>query len=132
MRHMAVKIDRLDHVNIAAPAELLARVRDFYISVLGLEDGARPAFSSPGFWLYAGNTPVIHLSEKDGRQAGGNDGCFDHVAFRGNDLQGMVSRLESAGIDHRRNYVPEINLYQLFFRDPAGVGVEVNFQGVSE
>lgn len=125
-------IDRLDHINIAAPAGLLARVRDFYVNILGLEVGARPVFSSPGFWLYAGKNPVIHLSEKEGRQAGAENDYFDHVAFRGDDLQALVSRLDSAGIDYVRNFVPELDLQQMFFRDPAGVRIEINFQEVNE
>jgi extradiol dioxygenase family protein len=29
----------LDHINIAAPAELLAKTRDFYCDVIGLAEG---------------------------------------------------------------------------------------------
>ena len=123
-----MSIDRLDHINIAAPADLLADVRDFYVNVLGLQEGARPEFSSPGYWLYAGNDPLIHLSEKDRQPAGGNQGCLDHVAFRGRHRQAMCSRLESAGIGYQQNHVPELSLSQLFFRDPAGVRVEINFR----
>lgn len=122
-------IERLDHINIAAPAELLARVRDFYTHILDLEEGARPAFSSPGYWLYAGEDPVIHLSEKNRQPDDGNGACLDHVAFRGHAPQALISRLESAGIDYHRNHVPELDLLQLFFRDPAGVRIEINFKG---
>ena len=122
-----VIIDRLDHINIAAPAGLLVEVRDFYVDILGLEDGARPEFSSPGYWLYAGNDPLIHLSERDGRSADGSNGCLDHVAFRGQDMQALSSRLESTGIEFKLTHVPGLNLSQLFFHDPAGVRVEVNF-----
>lgn len=122
-------IDQLDHINIAAPADLLARVRDFYVDILGLEDGARPVFSSPGYWLYAGNRPLIHLSVRDGRPAGEDAGYLDHVAFTGRGHRELLSRLESAEIEYQRNHVPELDLYQLFFRDPAGVRVEVNFRG---
>lgn len=122
-----MSIDRLDHINIAAPAELLAHVRNFYVDILGLQEGARPAFSSPGYWLYAGNDPLIHLSEKDRQPVSGEKGCLDHVAFRGHQRHALCSRLESAGIDYQQNHVPGLNLSQLFFRDPAGVRVEVNF-----
>ena len=121
-------IDRLDHINIAAPAGLLVKVRDFYVDILGLEDGARPEFSSPGYWLYAGKDPLIHLSERDGGAADGSNGCLDHVAFRGHDLKAMSSRLESAGVEFQLTQVPGLNLSQLFFRDPAGVRVEINFR----
>ena len=121
-------IDRLDHINIAAPAGLLAVVRDFYVDILGMEDGARPAFSSRGYWLYAGKDPLIHLSEKDRQPIAEGNGCLDHVAFRGHDIQALSTRLESAGIEFQLTHVPGLKLSQLFFHDPAGVRVEVNFQ----
>ena len=120
-------IDRLDHINIAAPAGLLAEVREFYVDIISLEDGARPEFSSPGYWLYAGKNALIHLSEKNRQPADDANGCLDHVAFRGSDSQSLAERLESAGIEFRQNHVPGRNLIQLFFCDPAGVRVEINF-----
>ena len=53
----------LDHINIAAPAELLAKTRDFYCDVIGLAEGFRPTFSRKGFWLYSKGKPIIHLVE---------------------------------------------------------------------
>jgi catechol 2,3-dioxygenase-like lactoylglutathione lyase family enzyme len=58
----------IDHINIATPMELLERVRDFYCSVLDLREGFRPNFSQRGFWLYADDKPLIHLSESNRRQ----------------------------------------------------------------
>ena len=39
-------ITGLHHINLRAPAELLATLRDFYRDVLGLEQGERPNFGS--------------------------------------------------------------------------------------
>lgn len=41
----------LNHFNITAPGELLEKVRDFYVEVLGLIVGERPGFRRNGFWL---------------------------------------------------------------------------------
>ena len=39
----------------------------------------------------------------------------------------MEERLRSLGIEYRSNHIPEIPMTQLFVRDPAGTGVEINF-----
>jgi len=72
----------LDHFNIAAPMPLLEEVRDFYCEVLGLTDGFRPSFGRRGFWLYAGDKPLIHLIESERHHASERQGYLDHIAFR--------------------------------------------------
>ena len=118
----------IDHINIATPAPLLEQVRDFYQEILGLQDGFRPAFSGPGYWLYAGSKPVVHLSERNEQFTRGGQGHLDHVAFEGRDLDAMRGRLRRAGVDFRHSYIQELELDQLFFTDPAGTGLEVNFR----
>jgi len=117
----------IDHINIAAPFELLEQVRDFYCTVLDLKDGTRPQFSRRGFWLYSGEKPLVHLTERAGRQAAERAGCLDHVAFRASGLEAMKARLASAGVEYRSGFIAEFNMTQLFFKDPAGTGLEVNF-----
>ncbi len=119
----------LAHYNIRSGRELLEQLRDFYVSVVGLTVGPRPPLSSLGVWLYAAGRDVLHLSEmRDSEQRRtGSDLTFDHVAFNcvGADL--FEERLKSRGIVYRRAVVPESGNVQLFFRDPAGNGVELNF-----
>lgn len=122
-----MNICHIDHINIAAPAALLVQVRQFYVDILGLQDGFRPAFSGPGHWLYAGSRPLVHLSESD-RHLSGN-GHLDHVAFQARGLDQLITRLAEAGIEYRLAHIPEIALSQVFFNDPTGNGLEVNFQG---
>lgn len=122
-----MKIIQLDHINIAAPAELLGRVRQFYIDLLGFTDGPRPEFSSRGSWLYVNGQSLVHLSETAGSDSG--KGHLDHVAFRGQGLVAMKRRLEEAGVSYRSNFIEELEMTQLFFDDPAGTGLEVNFPG---
>jgi len=49
----------LNHVTIR-PHDIEA-TRDFCVDIVGLREGARPPFGFPGYWLYAGDVPVIHL-----------------------------------------------------------------------
>lgn len=123
----------LSHFNITAPRELLERVRDFYVEVLGLAVGERPAFTREGFWLYAGAEPLVHLTacEADHARAGsaGAPGFFDHVAFSSSGLPGVLERLRRYGVPYELAEVPSLGQVQVFLRDPAGVGVELNFVG---
>jgi catechol 2,3-dioxygenase-like lactoylglutathione lyase family enzyme len=41
----------------------LDATRDFYCRVLGMREGPRPPLGFPGYWLYLGDTPVIHIAE---------------------------------------------------------------------
>ncbi len=86
----------LDHINIAAPFDLLEKVRDFYCAVLDLKVGFRPDFSDRGFWLYSDDKPLVHLSERSERQPSRQPGALDHVAFRSSGLAAMKNRLAVA------------------------------------
>ena len=52
-------ITGLDHINIRTAD--LAGTKAFFMDVLGLSEGWRPAFPFPGAWLYAGEKDVVHL-----------------------------------------------------------------------
>lgn len=119
----------LDHVNIRVGADRLKTVRDFYVEVLGLEEGERPPFTFPGHWLYLGGHPVIHLAGREGPQAGTDTGGIDHIAFSARDLPSTRARLDQHGVTYRERTVPLTGLHQLFLTDPAGVQVELNFEG---
>jgi catechol 2,3-dioxygenase-like lactoylglutathione lyase family enzyme len=117
----------IDHVNIAATPSLIEEVRRFYVDVLGLSEGYRPAFSSEGHWLYAAEQALVHLSVRTGRAEPAGNGPLDHVAFRVSDPAPLIERLDRAGIAYRRTEIAEMCMGQLFFQDPAGNGLEVNF-----
>jgi glyoxylase I family protein len=121
----------LNHFNITASADLIERVREFYVEVLGLAVGERPRFRREGFWLYAGAEPVVHLTvcdDEDARDADARS-AFDHVAFSCEGLQEIVERLERKGVAYELNEVASLGQVQLSLRDPAGVGLELNFTG---
>ena len=45
----------INHFNLRAPRPLLEELREFYCAVVGLAQGARPAFLRFGYFLYAGS-----------------------------------------------------------------------------
>ena len=126
-------ITGLHHINLRAPAELLATLRDFYRDVLGLTVGERPDFGSHGYWLYASGHPVVHLSAQlanetpRGAVNTAAPTTFDHTAFAGTGASAMAAHLAALGVTFRESR-SEITLqHQFFMQDPAGNGVELNF-----
>lgn len=119
----------LNHYNLRAPRELLDTLRDFYRDVVGLKVGERPPFRTFGYWLYAGSSPVLHLSEARPGESRATDVAttFDHTAFSCTDFTAMLADLTRAGIQHTVETVPGTAQKQIFFKDPAGNGVELNF-----
>jgi catechol 2,3-dioxygenase-like lactoylglutathione lyase family enzyme len=120
----------LNHYNIRAPSPLLEELRDFYCAMVGLHVGARPAFRSRGYWLYAGDRDVLHLTQtrEDEVREVGVVPTFDHVAFACEDFETMRVRLVAASVEHELDEVPLTKQRQIFFRDPAGNGIELNFE----
>jgi len=117
------------HYNLRAPRPVLESLRAFYSEVVGLRVGERPPFRSFGYWLYAGGQDVLHLSEagpeENRSRLGGT--TFDHVAFRCSGRAEFEQRLVERGIRYELAEVPQTGAQQLFFNDPAGNGVELNF-----
>ena len=104
-------------------------VRDFYVEVVGLSVGARPAVELAGFWLYAGDQDLLHLVEEgaDDKRRTGADLTFDHIAFESSNWQEQRARLERHAVSFVEDRIPGIDRLQVFFRDPAGNGVELIF-----
>ena len=115
----------LDHVNINCAD--LARSRAFYVEVLGMTDGERPPFPVPGAWLYLGGRPLVHLVGGMA-SAAESTGRFDHFAFEADDFDAMRSRLQAQGVAFQENIFAAVGLKQLFFPDPDGVKIELNFR----
>lgn len=118
------------HYNLRLNAALMEQVRAFYCDVIGLRVGPPPAFRSRGYWLYAGESAILHLSEEkpeDPRQAGSHL-TFDHVAFECTDWPSMEASLRVHGVEFHEDRVPGTGVRQVFFRDPAGNGVELAFR----
>lgn len=124
-------VEGLHHFNYRGSAAEIRALRDFYCGVLGLVDGPRPQFGIPGHWLYAGDSAIVHLVEvpaaESAMAAGKHPSALDHVALRCTDLEGMLERLRTHGIQYSSMKVPGTGAIQLFCADPAGMGVELNF-----
>ena len=122
-------IVRIGHVNLRAPRALLESLREFYRDAIGLSDGPRPPFRSFGYWLYAGDHDVLHLSESASEELRRTDVAttFDHVAFAATGQAEFEARLAAQGIAYSVAQVPATGQIQLFLRDPAGNGVEMTF-----
>jgi catechol 2,3-dioxygenase-like lactoylglutathione lyase family enzyme len=117
----------IDHINIQAPAELLQREKRFFCEILGLREGPRPNFGSKGYWLYAGEQPIVHLSERPLTVPEGQRGHLDHVAFRSLDLEALLDRLDAARIEYSTAYLADLRMTQVFLQSPSTTGIEVNF-----
>jgi catechol 2,3-dioxygenase-like lactoylglutathione lyase family enzyme len=120
----------IGHVNLRASAEIIDRLRRFYIDIIGLSEGFRPAFrsGSQGHWLYAGDTAVLHLTiAQNGGAEDQPRGVFNHLAFDVDDLDAARARLEQSGIRYEVDVVDEMHQTQLFLTDPIGIGLELTF-----
>ena len=121
-------VQGFDHYNLRADRPTLDRLRDFYRDVVGLTVGERPSFRRFGYWLYSDERPVLHLSlADDGEQRPAAVNTFAHAAFNCVGRAEFERRLKSFGIPYRTAQVPQLQLAQLFFRDPAGNGIELQF-----
>jgi catechol 2,3-dioxygenase-like lactoylglutathione lyase family enzyme len=136
-------ITKLIHYSIRTP-RLEASIR-FYADVLGLSEGYRPGFRFPGAWMYRGGDEaefgVVHLLGTDEQDAlelteylgnkdagdGRDNSVIDHLAFLATDLPDMLRRLRANSIACRERTVPDLQLHQVFFEDPTGVTIELNF-----
>jgi catechol 2,3-dioxygenase-like lactoylglutathione lyase family enzyme len=99
---------------------------DFYRELLGLVDGPRPPFDFPGAWLYAGERPILHVV--GGRNADElRPGVIDHMAFSAEDLSDTLALLASRNIAHTCRRLPGGRTWQVFFHDPNGARVELDF-----
>ena len=133
-------IRKLAHYSVRT-ASVETSVR-FYVDILGLKVGYRPPLEFPGAWLYQGDDAadygVVHLIGTGGDPAalrtylgdkGSVDGtgALDHLAFMADDFDEFRARLERRQIAFRERTVPTLGLRQLFFSDPSGLTIEMNF-----
>lgn len=102
----------------------------FYEEHLNLKAGARPPFTFPGAWLYAdggrGKDPILHIvagkQKKDLVK-----GVIDHMAFSGKGLADAVGKLTANRIKYELRRLPDYGTWQLFFFDPNGAKIEIDF-----
>ena len=113
----------------------LEATKTFYTNVVGLTAGDRPPLAFPGYWLYCGGVPTVHLighraddaKIPDSASSPAATGRLDHIAFACEGLKEMKSNLERRGIKFDERVLPRLNMTQLFYYDPDGIAVECNF-----
>lgn len=123
----------LNHYTIIARD--LEKTKDFYKDIVGLSVGDRPPLPFPGYWLYCGDIPTVHLigpreqnpEFSDNASAPAPTGRLDHIAFNCEGLKEMREHLKSRGIKYDERVLPRLNMTQLFYLDPDGISVECNF-----
>ena len=122
-------INAIDHYNLRSDEKMIETLKDFYINIVGLKLGHRPPFKSKGYWLYAKEKDVLHLSSsKDNVKNLINvNSTLDHVSFSASDKVFFTEILARNNIFFKERYIPEIDIEQLFFKDPAGNGIELIF-----
>ena len=116
----------MDHFTILT--EDVAATVAFYRDILELEAGPRPPFAFPGAWLYGGGRPILHVV--GGRPLPPDPrGVLDHMAFSATGLSETVRRLDARAVRYDLQHLPGSSLWQLFFFDPSGARVELDFRG---
>ena len=113
----------------------LETTKTFYTDIVGLTVGDRPPLAFPGYWLYCGGVPTVHLighraddaTIPDSTSSPAATGRLDHIAFACEGLKEMRSNLERRSIKFDERVLPRLNMTQLFYYDPDGIAVECNF-----
>lgn len=117
-------VQGMEHFTILA--ENLDETREFYGAILGLEEGYRPPFDFPGAWLYVGDRAILHVIA--GRALPeSRAGVLDHMAFAARGLPDVLAKLDRRGIEYDLRRQVETRGWQLFFHDPNGAKVELDF-----
>ncbi len=123
----------LNHYTIQARD--LEATKNFYTDIVGLKVGDRPPLAFPGYWLYCGDVPTVHLLGyqaqakviTDGPSYPAETGRLDHIAFACEGLADMRANLQSRDMKFDERVLPRMNMTQLFYLDPDGIAVECNF-----
>ena len=104
-------LEKIDHYAIRT--EKMEETKIFY-EALGLYSGPRPKFPFPGYWMYSGEVPLVHLVGIDPKNPEGlynylgvsnviflnGSGAVDHLAFRATEPDGLKNSLDSIKIIH--------------------------------
>jgi catechol 2,3-dioxygenase-like lactoylglutathione lyase family enzyme len=102
----------------------------FYAEHLNLAPGPRPPFNFNGAWLYAdggkGKDAILHVIADKPRDKL-VPGVIDHMAFSGKGLAAAVAKLKARGVGYELRQLPAYGTWQLFFLDPNGAKVEIDF-----
>ena len=132
-------LSHIEHFLVAA--DDIDATRDWYARVLGMTSGPHPEFGFPVHWMYIGDTDVVHIGPsakvandaqraylgRASQDSGNGTGAIDHIAFRATGLQQTLAHLHAQGVAFKQRRANGQALVQVFFHDPNGVKIELNF-----
>ena len=115
--------------------------RDWYARVLGMTSGPHPDFGFPVHWMYLGEVDVVHIGPsarqageiqrkylgRASQDSGAGTGALDHIAFRATGLRAMLEHLGREKVAFTQRRANGQALFQLFFHDPNGIKIELNY-----
>ena len=132
-------LSHIEHFLVAA--DDIDATRDWYARVLGMKPGPHPDFGFPVHWMYLGERDIVHIGPsargageiqkkylgRTSQDAGSGTGALDHIAFRATGLRAMLQHLKMAKVHFTQRRANGQALFQLFFYDPNGIKIELNF-----
>ncbi len=132
-------LSHIEHILVAA--DDIDATRDWYARVLGMRSGPHPDFGFPVHWMYLGEQDVVHITRsakgageiqkkylgRTSQDAGAGTGALDHIAFRATGLRQMLEHLRREKINFSQRRANGQALFQLFFLDPNGIKIELNY-----
>ena len=132
-------LSHIEHFLLAA--DDIDATRDWYARVLGMRSGPHPDFGFPVHWMYIGDVDVVHIGPsaksasenqkkylgRTSQDTGAGTGAIDHIAFRASGLREMMRHLQKEKIQFTQRRANGQALFQLFFYDPNGVKIELNY-----
>ena len=123
---MVIEVSNIDHVNVES--DEIERSARFYREIIGLREGPRPEFDRPGYWMYAGDKPVVHIIRthpNNDMLTGSKDASISHFALQIKDYDATRTHLDSHEISYETSEVYDTEIRQIFLQDPEGVLIEL-------
>jgi len=133
-------LSHIEHFLVAA--DDIDATRDWYARALGMTSGPHPDFGFPVHWMYLGGVDVVHIGPsakmagaiqkqylgRTSQGTGQGTGAIDHIAFRATGLKDMLHHLRAQRIAFTQRRANGQALFQLFFHDPNGIKIELNYE----
>ena len=132
-------LSHIEHFLVAA--DDIDATRDWYARVLGMTSGPHPDFGFPVHWMYLGDTDVVHIGPsakaatdaqraylgRTSQDSGTGTGAIDHIVFPCHRAARDARAFARARVAFKQRRANGQALIQLFFHDPNGVKIELNF-----
>ena len=132
-------VSHIEHILVVA--DDIDATRDWYARVLGMTAGPHPDFGFPVHWMYVGDVDVVHIGPsaknaneiqkkylgRTSEKSAQGTGAIDHIAFRAKGLRETLEHLKRENIHFSQRRANGQALFQVFFHDPNGIKIELNF-----